>query len=120
MPDRISCPEDIQRVIFDRSNGVCPLCGDSIYFSSRQKGDRGAWNIGHKVPLTKGGTNSVKNLHAICWDCNNKQGTMTNSEMKKRMKPDGWTNKLKAEFENDSVLNAFGIRPRVKRYFDED
>lgn len=68
MNERIKTKE---RVLFDKSKkekilhkskGVCAHCGKGL--------DLATMTIDHVIPLSKGGTNELKNLVALCEDCN--------------------------------------------------
>ncbi len=59
--DRIVFSKQTKRLVLDKYNGVCPLCGEAI-----QDNDV---SIDHIIPLSRGGTNDLDNLrptHAIC------------------------------------------------------
>ena len=48
--------------IYRKTKGHCYLCGDFVDFDS--------YEIEHKVPLSKGGTNDLSNLFCSCHTCN--------------------------------------------------
>ena len=48
--------------IYRKTKGLCYLCGDFVDFDS--------YEIEHKVPLSKGGTNDLSNLFCSCHTCN--------------------------------------------------
>lgn len=50
-------------IIYRKTNGHCYLCGEFVDFDS--------FEIEHKVPLSKGGTNDLNNLFPACHCCNN-------------------------------------------------
>lgn len=54
--------------LFRLFNGVCHYCKRKITINEATKD--------HKIPLSKGGTNSKDNLLLSCWKCNNKKGNM--------------------------------------------
>ena len=54
--------------ILNKSNNKCCHCGQLISFD-KKKGYNQA-TVEHFVPLSKGGTNSIKNLIALCPSCN--------------------------------------------------
>ena len=51
----------------DRAKGKCQHCGGKILFSEI--------HVGHKTAYSKGGSTSFRNVLALCYGCNNKQGT---------------------------------------------
>lgn len=57
--------------IFDKTDGKCRHCGKQLAFGNRGKnGNRGAWHVDHSVPRSKGGTDNLRNLWALCIGCN--------------------------------------------------
>lgn len=48
--------------IYRKTEGHCYLCGEFVDFDS--------YEIEHKVPLSKGGTNDLSNLYCACHCCN--------------------------------------------------
>lgn len=57
--------------IYRRSTGYCHLCHSKL---SRKnygvQGARGAWQVEHSKPRSKGGTDHMNNLFAACIQCN--------------------------------------------------
>lgn len=60
--------------IFKKFNFQCVICG-SVQFLT----------IDHKIPLSKGGTNSHSNKQCMCFYCNQKKGNrlISNEDLKK-------------------------------------
>ena len=62
--------------IFDQTNGYCYYCGKEIVFRNYGLCEgyrplaRGAWEVDHRRPLSKGGSNSIRNLVPACCECN--------------------------------------------------
>ncbi|MDE1862838.1 MAG: HNH endonuclease [Thaumarchaeota archaeon] len=57
--------------IFDKTNGNCRHCGKQLAFDNYgDRGARGAWEVDHSNPKAKGGTDHMRNLWALCWQCN--------------------------------------------------
>lgn len=48
--------------VYKKTEGHCYLCGDFVDYNS--------FEIEHKVPLSKGGTNDFENLFCSCHTCN--------------------------------------------------
>ena len=61
---RKTIPKEVRDKIFKRDNRKCQVCGDTNYLE-----------IGHKMPVAKGGNNSPENLLTLCRKCNSKIGT---------------------------------------------
>lgn len=66
--------------IFHKTEGQCYYCDKKLYFNNRQLGQRGAWHVEHKNPLSKGGTNHGRNLVPACINCNLEKGNQTASQ----------------------------------------
>lgn len=49
-------------VIYRKTQGHCYLCGEFVDFNS--------FEMEHKVPLSKGGTNELSNIFCACHCCN--------------------------------------------------
>ena len=57
--------------IFSKTNGRCRHCGKQLAFGNY--GDieaRAGWHVDHSVPKSKGGTDNLRNLWALCWEHN--------------------------------------------------
>lgn len=50
-------------IVYRKTNGHCYLCGEFVDFDS--------FEVEHKIPLSKGGTNDLNNLFPACHCCNN-------------------------------------------------
>ncbi|MBU0461565.1 MAG: HNH endonuclease [Nanoarchaeota archaeon] len=48
------------------TKGVCPLCGKKVGLEKM--------SVDHIIPLSKGGTNEISNIRAICKNCNSAIG----------------------------------------------
>ncbi len=54
---------------------LCSICGSKMLYGSHesiisQRNSRYAWNIDHIIPKSRGGSNSINNLHAVHIRCN--------------------------------------------------
>lgn len=59
------------RKIYERTNGQCHICRKKIAFKNYgANGSRGAWEVEHSKPRSKGGTDHGNNLYASCISCN--------------------------------------------------
>ncbi len=69
--------EKLER-IFLRTDGQCHICRKHLSFSNYgATGKRGAWEIEHSRPQSKGGTDHMNNLYAACVSCNRSKGNAT-------------------------------------------
>ncbi len=64
--------------IFCRTDGQCHICRKQLSFSNYGSGGKkGAWEVEHSVPRSKGGTDHLNNLYAACISCNRSKGNAT-------------------------------------------
>ena len=56
---RMSIPQDVQDLVWNRDGGKCVLCGsqENLEFD-------------HIIPISKGGANTYRNLQLLCQNCN--------------------------------------------------
>jgi len=67
--------------IFEKSFGNCAYCDKQLAWTNYGRdGYRGAWEVDHRIPLSRGGTDHLNNLSAACVDCNRAKGDMTARE----------------------------------------
>lgn len=59
-------PEKDKRTIYERQNGICPICGERHRYEEME-GD-------HIVPWWRGGTTTIDNLQMVCSKCNKGKG----------------------------------------------
>jgi 5-methylcytosine-specific restriction endonuclease McrA len=61
--------------IYDKNNGYCWHCGKKLAFINYGRyGRKGAWEVDHSNPLSKGGTDYFRNLVPACVECNRSKG----------------------------------------------
>jgi len=76
--------------IFDKTDGHCRYCGKLLAWSNYGCiGERGAWEVDHSVPLSRGGTGYYRNLWPACVSCNTEKGTLTGYEYMRGAKGTG-------------------------------
>src|SRR5436309_1341547 len=57
--------------VFAKTGGYCRYCKKQLSFSNYgQTGRRGAWVVDHANPVSRGGTDYLRNLWPACVDCN--------------------------------------------------
>ena len=70
--ERIYLPAKIKEEVYNRSNGVCPICGKQM--------SKYVYTVDHIIPLSRGGTNEITNLRAVHKDCNRFKGNFLDDE----------------------------------------
>jgi len=72
---------EIERLYVEQE-GRCAYCRDQL--------DR--YHIDHKIPVARGGTNEIENLHLTCGRCNMRKHTLTHEEflVSKRRRAASW------------------------------
>ena len=68
--------------IYDKSDGYCWHCGIKLAWSNYAvMRARGAWEVYHSVPLSRGGTDYLQNLVPSCIPCNRDKGDLKTREL---------------------------------------
>ena len=66
------------RKIYDRTSGYCHLCHGKMSFTNYDRpGRKGAWEVEHSVPRSKGGTDHGNNLFGAHITCNREKSDRT-------------------------------------------
>ena len=102
------------RKIFDRTSGNCHICGKKLAFSNYGKtGARGAWEVEHSNPKSKGGSNHGNNLYAAHIPCNrSKRDGSTRSARAKHGRtraPLSAANREKTRMRNTATCAGVGL-----------
>ncbi len=64
--------------IYDRTSGYCHICHRKMSFTNYgRQGQKGAWEIEHSVPRSKGGTDHGNNLLGAHITCNREKSNYT-------------------------------------------
>ena len=72
--------------IYRKTNGYCYHCGKKIARKNYGKTRvRGAWEVEHGNPKSRGGVDDRRNWFPSCVSCNRKKGTMTTTEFRRQM-----------------------------------
>ena len=66
-----------RKIIYNRSDRCCALCGQTLSLKSL--------TLDHIVPLSLGGEDSMENLQAVCFACN---------QLKSNILPDAFTDRI--------------------------
>jgi len=67
--------EDRLDEVFYYGRGKCACCRKQLVRSNYglrayQEGRRGAWEVDHRVPVSRGGSENLRNLQPMCVPCN--------------------------------------------------
>ena len=81
-----------------RAKNQCQGCGYkfSSYLHPHQLARQsGAFELDHKVPISRGGSNQASNLQVLCLPCHDgkSDGNFTDAEWRAKGKPQDWTRK---------------------------
>ena len=89
------------RKIYDRTTGYCHICKKKLSFKNyNKKNKKGAWEVEHSRPRSKGGSDHLNNLYASCISCNQKKGTFTSRTAR------SWNNRRKAPLSKEKRKEA--------------
>ena len=67
--------------VYDKNNGYCWHCDKKLSFNNYGKGRaKGAWEVDHSIPLSRGGTDSFRNWVPSCISCNRSKGDLKTNE----------------------------------------
>ena len=70
--------EERREQIFRKTDGRCHICRKRLTLRNYGlEGARGAWEIEHSNPRSKGGTDHLNNLYAACISCNRAKSDST-------------------------------------------
>lgn len=77
---RMAYSEDRLNDIFDKTDGYCHCCEKKLAWGNYGVfGAKGAWEVGHGVARSRGGTDHLNNLHPLCIPCNRAMGVCSPS-----------------------------------------
>ncbi len=67
--------------IFNKTEGYCKRCGKKLVFDNYGLIDeRGAWEVDHHYPKSRGGSDDFRNLYPACIPCNRSKGPLRPGE----------------------------------------
>ncbi len=103
--------EEERRNIYNRTSGYCHICKKKLSFKNYDLiGQKGAWEVDHSNPKSKGGTNRLNNLYAACISCNrSKNNNSTRSARAKYGRSSAPLSKGKRKVEKQSNSAIGGI-----------
>lgn len=58
---------------YSRAGGKCQSCGMELHIQRTGLGIKGSFHVHHKMPLSLGGSNSLRNLELLCPACHSKK-----------------------------------------------
>lgn len=77
-PKRKRYATDVRRMIYLRNGGRCAICGKRM--------DLDNCNLDHRIPLSKGGRDSVENLDCVHVQCNYIKANLLPDELENEIK----------------------------------
>lgn len=73
--------EDELNYIYDKNRGYCWHCAKKLSFQNYGRpGEKGAWEVDHSIPISRGGTHHLNNLVPACVECNRSKQDLTSPE----------------------------------------
>ena len=80
----MSYTEEELNYICDKNEGCCWHCGKKLAWKNYGKpGERGAWELDHSRPVSRGRTDYLRNLVPICIECNRSKSDLTSDEFER-------------------------------------
>src|SRR6266566_1613898 len=74
----MSYDDETLEAVFEKTGGKCRYCGKQLSYSNYGlQGKRGAWVVDHANPVSRGGSDYLRNLWPACIDCNLEKGDRT-------------------------------------------
>jgi hypothetical protein len=67
-------------LIYDRTDGRCHICHFKHKREAYGRQGRYVWQVDHRKPLAKGGTDTHQNWRVSCVGCNAEKGTMSSRD----------------------------------------
>lgn len=65
--------QDVRKILYDKANGKCAICGKSLLFSDI--------TLDHIIPLIQNGKDEVENLQVCCYECNQIKGSILPTDL---------------------------------------
>ena len=67
-----------RRQVFKSQSGICSMCSKKLQY--------GNFTIDHTIPISRGGSNRIENLQAMCYKCNYMKDSYSEEEFLKHIK----------------------------------
>ena len=104
----------IKARLIKQAKNQCQGCGyqfPSNLHPHQLARDSGAFELDHKVPIRRCGSNQESNLQVLCLPCHDgkSDGNLTDAEWRAKGKPKDWTRKCR-------LIRSKGIRNRGRGY----
>jgi hypothetical protein len=99
--------------IYRRTSGYCHICHMKLALRNYgHTGTKGAWQVEHSVPRSRGGTDHLNNLFAACVSCNHEKSNKTTRTARgwngKTSAPLNHVKRKQAKFENGFAAAILG------------
>lgn len=106
--------DDELNEIYEHTSGYCHICRKKLSFKNYGCfGKRGAWEVEHSNPRSKGGTNRLNNLYPACISCNRSKNNSSTKSARSvhghRKAPLSVENRKKAKIGNALGSGALGV-----------
>lgn len=80
--------EETLEYVFAKTGGHCRYCKKQLSFSNYGQAERrGAWVVDHANPVSRGGTDYLRNLWPACVDCNQEKSDRTAQSYSRSLEP---------------------------------
>ena len=77
----VTYDEKTLKLIYDKNSGRCVYDNEDLLIANYGKScEKGAWEVDHSRPVSRGGTDHMDNLVPACFFCNREKADMTASE----------------------------------------
>lgn len=106
--------------VYEKTDGCCHLCHKKIAKKNYGViGARGAWEIDHSKPASKGGSNHMNNYQPACIACNRKKGNSSTQSARRinGVKALPKSKQQKVEIRKRKVLGSAGAGALVGMRF---
>lgn len=92
-------PAGLPKLFGKGGDGKCAICGSYVNFDDM--------TVDHIVPLSRGGTNAMRNLRLACRTCNRSKGNLSDEEFCRL------AFKIIVNYKRKSLMNIF-VKERIQ------